>query len=142
MKTLKISVVIFTILGMISCKDGERKDAPSVDYANENLEDNLENRGNIDSNTQTDSLTSNDNDYYEVSTENLDDLYAELDMTQDQIDRFEQSYIGKIEVKKSSDHGTMDPEKLQKQKEESLKEVLSAEQFDKYDQWKGTSVHE
>ena len=134
MKTLKIAMITFGILAMVSCKDSGKENLENDQYAADTPELNMDNSS--DNVIDSEGVVIIDDQFMAFNTSNMKDMYESLDMTQDQINRFETDFNKKMQDMEDDSTMSLDNDKLQKEKDQSLKTVLSVEQYTKYDQWK------
>ena len=134
MKTLKIAMITFGILAMVSCKDSGKENLENDQYAADTPELNMDNSS--DNVIDSEGVMIIDDQFMAFNTSNMKDMYENLDMTQDQINRFETDFNKKMQDMEDDSTMSLDNDKLQKEKDQSLKTVLSVEQYTKYDQWK------
>lgn len=75
-----------------------------------------------------------------LRTQDMTALYKELNMTEEQVKRFQDDYRQKLN-NRSSDN-IVDHNLIDLQMDESLKEVLSPEQYASYQDWKKRNLSE
>ncbi|QAA80925.1 hypothetical protein EI546_03910 [Aequorivita sp. H23M31] len=133
MKSFKIAILCFCTIFFISCKD--KSTDSKVDLETE----------------PTTELTAPDNSHAVdiddendtpgiMRTQDMTDMYQELNMTEDQIKRFEEDYKQKLNRRSSDnieDHNLVDL-----QMDESLKDVLTPEQYAKFQEWRKSNPGE
>lgn len=134
MNTLRIIICGLSIMTIVSCKDTnvDRTDDAGVEIAP----------------TEDDALhlekaegTKGDIDTEEVfRTQDMTDMYSELNMTEEQIEQFQDDYRQKLN-NRSSDN-IVDHNLIDLQMDESLKAVLNPEQYSKYQEWKKSNPAE
>jgi len=134
MKKLNSILLIGLLLVFMGCNNHRTTDATDVnDFGTEMNRDAADSRGSADhrmDNTRTQGTTGSD---MALNTQERQDLYKELNMTQDQIYTFEameeQHRSGKENVNTSMDT--------------RMREVLSANQYKMYENWrdKRTNTH-
>ncbi len=135
MKTLKITLIMLGVVAMVSsCKDSDKSAVDNDQVAIETPDYDMDNKA--DNTVVTEDVVIVDDQYLAFNTVNMKDMYSNLDMTKEQIDRFETDYNKKMQVMRDDTTKTVDHDKLQQEMDQSLKSVLSVEQFKKYDQWK------
>ena len=117
-----------------SCKDSDKSAVDNDQVAIETPDYDMDNKA--DNTVVTEDVVIVDDQYLAFNTVNMKDMYSNLDMTKEQIDRFETDYNKKMQVMRDDTTKTVDHDKLQQEMDQSLKSVLSVEQFKKYDQWK------
>lgn len=129
MNTLKFSFIALFGSLLISCNDGAKKGEVETGLEPAPIENDM----NSSTQSRADSMAQDD---VFVRTQDLTALYSELNMSDDQISRFEDDYRQKLNHR-SSDN-VEDPNLVDLQMDESLKNVLSPEQYNKYVEWKKT----
>ena len=135
MKFLKVTMIMVGILAMASsCKDSDKIDAENDQVAVESPDYDMDNRAEATS--VTEDILVVDNDYLLYSTEEMEDIYESLDMSEDQINQFEADFNKKMDAMVHDSAISVDKEKMQPEMDKSLKTVLTAEQFAKYENWK------
>ncbi len=73
----------------------------------------------------------------EINSPGMDKMYNDLEMTDEQIYRFEKEYNSAIKGIKDSNQDMVEKEKRIEQKQDQiLKSVLSDDQFNDYNEWK------
>lgn len=134
MKTLKISILALGILAMTACKDSDKRDTVDDNVAVDTPDYNMDNRA--DDATLAEDAVIADDQYTVFETDNMGDMYDDLEMSQEQINKFEEDYNKKMMDMRNDSTTTLDRNKLQNEKDKSLKSVLTAEQYMKYEEWK------
>lgn len=134
MKTLKIAIFTLCVVAMISCNNRTTKSGDTL--GTETATDSYD-KTPADG---TDTMETNDADNHTITqtstlnTQDLTDLYSELNMTKEQIERFENDYR-QMQSNRGSDN-IVDSNYVDLQMDESLEKVLSTEQYAKYEKWK------
>lgn len=134
MKILRITMLCFCFITIISCKD--KTSESKVDIETENP---VTETSNIDSSDSIDGKEENDTAGI-MRTQDMANMYQELNMTDDQIKRFEEDYKQKLSMRSSDnivDHNLIDL-----QMDESLKNVLSPEQYASFQEWRKSNPGE
>ena len=141
MKTLKIAILTLGVVALISCNNRNTRDTTDTDATTDaygqtttdgygQTADRTQNTGTETLNTDNSANSINSR----LNTQDMTGMYRDLNMTQDQIDRFQNDYTQKQNVR-SSDN-IQDVNHVDLQMDESLKAVLSTEQYNKYQEWK------
>lgn len=146
MKTLKITMIMFGILAMISCKDSDKKhvvkehvaiDTPNYDTdRTKDMNTTPEMNNTTDNTLNADKAVVVQDPYIAFNTANMKDMYRNLDMTPDQVNRFETDFNKKMDAMKHDTKMSFDKNKLEREKDQSLKSAVSEKQYKKYEQWK------
>jgi|SRR5690554_1454365 len=138
MKALKLGILMFGMLAVISCQDSNQRNVENDEYAidspdfNNDMVDMNSRNANIDS----EGTVIVEDSYMLYSTADMQGMYQELDMTQEQINEFESDYRKRMDAMAQDTTISMDKETLKPEMDESLKSILTADQYQKYDQWK------
>lgn len=141
MKTFKMTIMLFGILAFVACKDSEKRDVEDGEVAVETSDYSVDNSMDNTMDVNDGDAVIADDPYNAFDTDNMDDMYDGLAMSQEQINNFESDFNKKIQDMKTVDNTTsLDLTKLQQEKDQSLKAVLSVEQYKNYDQWKKDNV--
>ncbi len=142
MKTLRYVFLTLGVLAFISCNNTtknedelgtETADSYETTTADRNM-DGTDVMATDNANNHTITQTSSWN------TQDMTKMYADLNMTRGQIEDFESDYRQKQNVR-SSDN-IVDSNHVDLQMDESLKKVLSPEQYAKYQEWKKSNTKE
>src|SRR5690554_4720241 len=124
MKILKTGLLIFAIGTFFSCENNEGRQINdgSKEIENSSRKNSLD-ENNIQSNRDKD-LNS------EINSPSMDKMYNDLEMTDDQIYRFEKEYNKAIKSIKNSNDNTVEKDKqIERKQDEVLKSVLSEDQY-------------
>lgn len=133
MNVLKITLLSFSIVGLISCNDGVKKTKTEIELESSSI------TKTEDINTNTKTAADKGNNAI-LKTQDMTAMYSKLNMTDDQIKRFEEDYKQKLNTRTSDnivDHNLVDL-----QMDESLKNVLSSDQYAKYQELKKSNSKE
>lgn len=133
MKTFKHSLLALSFALLLSCNNNTKRDVADdvngTDISEEVFEDTDMNR---DKSSTTEILSPNSTDL--ETNENMGTMYRDLNMTPDQIDRFEKDY--KARVANLKEDKELNDDKTEEQMDQSLRKVLSEDEYDNYLRWK------
>lgn len=118
--------VIFSlsVLTLVSCKNNNNESGVEIAPTEENIPE-VKKAERIQRENENEGV---------LRTQDMTALYKELNMTEEQVKRFQDDYRQKLN-NRSSDN-IVDHNLIDLQMDESLKEVLSAEQYASYQDWK------
>lgn len=132
---------MFGILAMVSCKDSNKENMENDQYAIDTPDYNMDNaaddlNNNTEANIDNEGVVIIDEEYLVYNSEDMRDMYDALDMSQEQINQFETDFHNKIDNMVEDPSKSLDKEKMKPEMDKTLKEVLTVEQYKKYEQWK------
>ncbi|WP_026449489.1 hypothetical protein [Aequorivita capsosiphonis] len=138
MKILKTSLVALSFMAILSCNDTNKKDAYGNIYDTETADDAFDKTDNNRNATNAEETFNkqNDNSNNGMDSQNMKAMYQDLNMTQEQIERFKRNYAQKLSEMKYGETDEIDAAMKEKLRDESLMDILSKEQNDNYQQWK------
>lgn len=139
MKTLKIGILMFGLLAIVSCKDANKGAVENDEYAIDSPEYNKDINDlneNTDANIDNEGVVIVEDEYMVYNTEDMQDMYKKLDMTQEQINKFESDFHKTMDDMSKDTNISMDKEKLRPEMDKTLKSILTPEQYNNYEQWK------
>lgn len=125
MKMLKFIALTVALAAITACNDNQRTDLPHDNPAVDNRTDANRTMTNRD-NTQMDPTQSSASNW---TSQDRDEMYRHLNMTQEQISRYEQS-------RNTSANINTDATQMQRNRDSRLKNVLSDDQYRKYKEWR------
>lgn len=134
MKTLKITFCTLCVLALFSCNNRttDKDNTMGTEATTDTYDQNPADR-NV-TGTEAVGIDEDTADNTTWNTQDMTDMYKNLNMTPEQIEQFENDYKQK-QSNRTSDN-IVDNNLVDLQMDESLKEVLSAEQYAKYQEWK------
>lgn len=124
MKTFRTFILATIVLSFIGCNNRTTTDTPNLDDTNRSVEDRTTTTATTDRMEST-TPTGTDNTF---SDSDRREMYRHLDMTQDQISQFE----------RAENDGNQSASQINTQtdRDSRLKNILSAEQYRKYETWR------
>lgn len=129
MQKLNITISIFILVLLLSCKDTAKKDGVT-DFSPETPDYNIDNMG--DDPLPNDNVTIMD-EYLTLHSQDMKNMYQQLKMTPAQIKDFEQSYNSRLrEIRKSHESRELDETQVQREKDSILKNILDIHQYRQY----------
>lgn len=120
MKTLKMAFIAFGVLAFVSCSD-PKKDVKSGEITNS--ANNSINNSKHDKSLNMDEMETSDEMYK---------LYNKLDMSENQIQDFIKKHKDRVGDLRNVENGVVDNEQLEELKDKTFKDVLTEEQWKKY----------
>ena len=134
MKKTIILFILVTVTIMNSCKDSNNKNSQN-EYINNpsHLKEAASNISNKD--IESKDYTIKNDSLLKLDKEDLKKMYTHLGMKEDQIHLFE-AKDWKYTFDKKLSENPIDSEKLWKQRDENLKEILTDNQYEQYLMWK------
>lgn len=87
----------------------------------------------------TDSSTQNlvnEGDSSATRFADMTDMYQDIGLTEDQIDKFEADYQRKVDALKTHGRGDYDKQSIEATKDQSMRTVTSNEEYQRYLDWK------
>lgn len=132
MKMLKLIALTVLLTALTACNNNRRTDLPHDNPAVDNRTDADRTMTSPD-NTQMDPTTQNDTRAW--TTQDRDEMYRHLNMTQEQITRFEQG------DKNSGNNMNSNATQMQRERDSRLKEILDNDQYRKYEQWRDNRMN-
>lgn len=139
MKALKIGILMFGLLAIVSCKDANKGTVENDEYAIDSPDYNNDMNDlndNTDANIDNEGVVIVEDEYMVYSTEHMQEMYKKLDMTQEQINKFESDFHKKMDDMSKDTTISMDKDKLRPEMDNTLKAILTSEQYKNYEQWK------
>lgn len=137
MKTLKFLLGLFIIFAFISCNNRTDKngyDGDRMELGDENEFDNdpnnLQPTDPLNTNTQGDNTSMNGTATRSVTSQDMAAMYREVDMTPQQIQEFENNNKKYRDAQGNTQFDT------NTDMDNSLRDILSAEQYQKYEGWR------
>ncbi len=124
MKTLKIALLCFGLIAFVSCSDPKKdvKDGEIINSANNSI-----NNSKHDKSLHMDEMETSDQMYK---------LYNELNMSENQIQDFVKKHKNRVGDLRNVENGVVDKNKLEELKDKTFKDVLTEEQWEKYQELK------
>ena len=130
---------MFGLLAIVSCKDANKGTVENDEYAIDSPDYNNDMNDlndNTDANIDNEGVVIVEDEYMVYSTEHMQEMYKKLDMTQEQINKFESDFHKKMDDMSKDTTISMDKEKLRPEMDNTLKAILTPEQYKNYEQWK------
>ncbi|RAV28642.1 hypothetical protein [Sinomicrobium soli] len=134
MKILRVTVIVVGIMALLACRDRKNRDRengtlPDTTSANSSSENNM---GAGDDRRLRSNSENTDNNREGVD---INALYSHLEMDEGQIRTFEKNYQTHIEEMSEEMSDNTRTTNLETERDRILKDILSAEQYRKYQDW-------
>lgn len=137
MKKLKVLFITLLVGVIFGCGDGkERRNDTVVDADSANDVNRTE-----EMNTSNDhQLTQDRNETYDFesaeSKQQRESMYSSLNMTQDQIEKYESTYKGNYNIWSSDNpNRKMTDQEWREHRDRVMKDILDKDQYEKYQKW-------
>jgi hypothetical protein len=122
MRIINLIVIAFCVLVLNSCRD------------NRTTQERVEDRNPLPQNENVDRTGTTTSDHLTARDRDMTQLYGYLNMSQEQIDAYEQ-----MEMEYRTQSGTNDHQSLSNweiRRDQFLRDILTTEQYQRYEQWK------
>lgn len=141
MKTMKLittSVLYLGIMALLVCCENPTPDNSYEMKVVDSLDAQRSNENTATNHTYSDTLTQATNRADTTAGDTVDrtQLYQDLGMTEDEIQRFEDDFNRKVNAIKTHGRGDYTAQDIENQEGQSMNAVLSKEQYKKYLAWK------
>lgn len=126
MKNFKIFCTLFAATVLFSCTN-TATDTTTID------DNQIENGTSADSSTQN---MVNEGDSSAARLGDMVNMYQDVGLTEDQIDKFEADYQRKVDALKTHGRGDYDKQSIEATKDQSMRTVTSDDEYQRYLDWK------